>query len=58
MGGTRQRLGGGEPEGTIRPAEILKAARAHYVTQIRHAVDARAPGQEAAGAESPDIDLI
>ncbi|MBE7200854.1 MAG: hypothetical protein INR70_24050 [Parafilimonas terrae] len=58
LGGLRQGLGWDEPEGAVRPAEILKAARARYVTQIQHAVDARALGQEAAGAEAPDIELF
>ena len=58
LDGLRRDLGGDQPEGAVRPAEILEAARAHYVTQIQHAVDARALGQEASRAEAPDIELF
>ncbi|MBE7203527.1 MAG: hypothetical protein INR70_37820 [Parafilimonas terrae] len=58
LDGLRQGLDGTEPKGTVRPAEILEVARARYVTQIQHAADARALGQETAGAQAPDIELF
>lgn len=63
LDGLRQSLTGREPDEPVRPAAILETARARYVTQIQRRVDARAFGQEAAGARSaetaaPDIELF
>ena len=56
--GFRQRLSGREPDAPVRPAAILESARARYVTQIQHRVDAQALGQATAHADAPDIELF
>lgn len=58
LDGMRRGLSGEVPEAPVAPAAILDAARARYVTQIQHAVDAQALGRSIAGPRAPDIELF
>lgn len=58
LDGLRQSLTGAEPDRRVRPEAILETARAHYVTQVQHRVDAQALGRDAGGEEALDIELF
>lgn len=58
LDGLRQSLTGAEPDRRVRPEAILETARAHYVTQVQHRVDAQALGRDAGGQEAPNIELF